>query len=65
MCILGVYGPHFREKPAVAAHFCSAMGRVGINILGLSSSISTISAIIDIRDREKALDALMQVFKLP
>ncbi len=65
VCILGVYGPHFREKPAVAAHFCSALGKEGVNILGLSSSISTISAIIDIRDRERALQALMKVFKLP
>ena len=65
VCILGVYGPHFREKPAIAAQFCSALGREGINILGLSSSISTISAIIDIRDRERALNAIMQVFKLP
>ncbi|WP_456443736.1 ACT domain-containing protein [Caldithrix abyssi] len=65
VCILGIYGPHFREKPAIAAHFCSVLGRAGINILGLSSSISTISAIIDIREREKALNALLQVFKLP
>ncbi len=65
VCILGVYGPHFREKPAIAAQFCSALGRKGINILGLSSSISTISAVIDIRDREKARDALLEIFTLP
>lgn len=65
VCILGVYGPHFREKPAIAAHFCQTLGEVGVNILGLSSSISTISAIIDIRERDKALKALMNVFELP
>ncbi len=65
VCILGVYGPHFREKPAIAAMFCSILGKQGINILGLSSSISTISAVIDIRDREKARDALLQFFQLP
>lgn len=65
VCILGVYGPHFREKPAIAAYFCKALGDVGVNILGLSSSISTISAIIDIREHDKALKALMNVFELP
>ena len=65
VCILGVYGPHFREKPAIAAHFCQALGEAGVNILGLSSSISTISAIIDIREHDKALKALMNVFELP
>jgi aspartokinase len=65
VCILGVYGPHFREKPAIAAHFCQALGEANINILGLSSSISTISAIIDIREHDRALNALMNVFKLP
>ncbi|NOX89763.1 MAG: ACT domain-containing protein [Calditrichaeota bacterium] len=65
VCILGVYGPHFREKPAIAAMFCSALGKEGINILGLSSSISTISAIIDIREHDRARNALLKVFKLP
>lgn len=65
VCILGVYGPHFREKPAIAAQFCAALGEAGVNILGLSSSISTISAIIDIREHDKALDALTKTFELP
>ncbi len=65
VCILGVYGPHFREKPAIAAHFCAALGKAGVNILGLSSSISTISAIIDIRQHDIARRALMETFELP
>ena len=63
--ILGVYGPHFREKPGIAATFCSVLGESGVNILGISSSISTISCIIDIRDVEKAKTLLLSRFELP
>lgn len=63
--MLGIYGPHFREKPAIAALFCVLLGNAGINILNLSSSISTISAIIDVRDLEKAKRVLLSEFELP
>lgn len=63
--IIGIYGPHFREKPAIAAMFCSVLGTAEVNILGISSSISTISCIIDIRDFEKAKGALLSQFELP
>ena len=63
--ILGVYGPHFREKPGIAAIFCSILGESDVNILGISCSISTISCIIDIRDIEKAKTILLSRFELP
>jgi aspartokinase len=62
---IGIYGPHFREKPGIAAAFCSILGEAGINILGISSSISTISCIIDIRDIERAKELLLRRFELP
>jgi len=62
---IGIYGPHFREKPGIAAMFCSILGEAGINILGISSSISTISCIIDIRDIERAKRLLLEKFELP
>jgi len=65
VCILGVYGPHFREKPGIAALFCSTLGEAGINILGISSSISTISCVIDLRDLEKAKEVTLTKFELP
>lgn len=63
--ILGIYGPHFREKPGIAATFCSILGESGVNILSISSSISTISCIIDVRDIEKAKELLLSRFELP
>jgi len=63
--VIGIYGPHFREKPILAAQFCQTLGKSGINILGLSSSISSISAVILDEESEMARDAILQVFELP
>lgn len=65
VCILGIYGPHFREKPGIAATFCRVLGRASVNILGISSSISTVSCVIDIRDHDQARKAILEYFELP
>jgi len=65
VAILTIYGPHFREKPAVAGRMCAALGSFGINILGISTSISSVSCVIDNAKIELAKTALMQFFQLP
>jgi len=63
--IIGVYGPHFREKPAIASTFCALIGKASVNILSLSSSISSISCIIDSQQMSTAKSALLKYFSLP
>ena len=63
--IIGIYGPHFRDKPILLAMFCKILGDAGINILGLSSSISSISGVIDSKQLIKAKEALLAKFELP
>lgn len=63
--VIGIYGPHFRDKPMLAAMFCKLLGDVGINILGLASSISSISSIIRTNQLETAKETLLQKFELP
>jgi len=63
--MLGIYGPHFREKPAIAAKFCMLLGSSHINILGISSSISSVVCIIKNNEVEIAKEALLNVFELP
>ena len=60
-----VYGPHFREKPAISGEMCSALGNANINILGISTSISSVCCLIKNDDFEAAYDALLEVFDLP
>lgn len=65
IAILVVYGPHFREKPAIAAQMCSQLGKYAINILGISTSISSISCVIKAASISGAKKALLEVFELP
>lgn len=45
--IITIYGPHFREKPAICGKMCYILGRCKVNILGISTSISSVCCIID------------------
>lgn len=60
-----IYGPHFREKHSIAARFCSLLGAHGVNILGLSSSVSSICVVIKSEDLQQAKQAVLKRFELP
>lgn len=63
--ILVVYGPHFKEKPAIAGKVCEQLGKYAINILGISTSISSISCVISSSKLKDAKMALLEAFELP
>jgi len=65
VCLLTVYGPHFKERCGLAATFFRALGIRGINILSISTSISSISAIIEEKHLNDANNALRDVFDVP
>lgn len=60
-----VYVPHFREKPAVSGEMCSALGKANVNILGISTSISSVCCLIKDTDFDSAYSSLLKVFELP
>ncbi len=62
---LTIYGPHFREKPVISGTMCATLGKHKINILGISTSISSICCLIWDRDYDRAYSALLDVFTLP
>ncbi|MFP3897095.1 MAG: ACT domain-containing protein [Anaerolineales bacterium] len=65
VAILSVFGPDFRERPGIAGVAFDALARVGINILAVSTSISTISSVIKDSDFDDALQALHHSFAFP
>jgi len=65
VCLITVYGPHFKERCGLAATFFRALGLRGINILSISTSISSISAIIESKHLKQANQALRDVFDVP
>lgn len=64
-CLVTVYGPHFKQRCGLAATYFRSLGLQGINILAISTSISSISAIIEKKQLSKTLDALRDVFDVP
>ncbi len=63
--IVSVFGPDFRERPGVAGIMFEALASEGINIMAISTSISTVSCLIDRNRVEDAIVALRQYFDLP
>jgi aspartate kinase len=62
--MVSIFGPHFGQRPGIAGIMFSALASAGINILAISTSISSVSCIIDVSDMDEALQALEETFEL-
>ncbi len=65
MALVSVFGPDFRERPGIAGIAFEALARKRINILAISTSISTISCLLRQEDLSAARQALEEAFELP
>jgi len=65
VAIISVFGPHFRDRPGVAGVAFSALASVGINILAISTSTSTVACVIDGEHVAQAVEALREAFDVP
>ncbi len=65
VALLAVHGPHFRERPGLAGLMFGTLAAAGIRILAVSTSISTLSCIIEADRLEAALQALHETFEIP
>jgi aspartokinase len=65
VAIISIFGPDFRERPGIASEMFSALGAKGINILAISTSISTLSCVIDADCLDAAVAAMRETFDLP
>ena len=63
--IVSMFGPHFGERPGIAGVMFSALASAGINILAISTSISSTSCLLDADDMDEAIQALEEAFELP
>ena len=65
VAVISVFGPHFREKPKISGIMFSALASVGVNSIAISTSISSVSCVVDAGDAEAAVDALNEAFEAP
>jgi aspartate kinase len=63
--IISIFGPHFRERPSIAGTMFSALGDAGIRILAISTSISTLSCVIEEKLLPQAVQAVSEAFEPP
>jgi len=63
--MISIYGPHFGERAGIAGVMFSALASAGINILAISTSISSLSCLIEVGDMDQAVQALRETFELP
>lgn len=65
VAVVSVFGPHFREKPKISGIMFSALASVGINSIAISTSISSVSCVVDAGDVEATVNALNEAFEAP
>ena len=65
VAVVSVFGPHFREKPKISGIMFSALASVGVNSIAISTSISSVSCVVEAGDAEAAVDALSEAFEAP
>ena len=65
VAIVAIFGPDFRERAGIAGTMFAALASAGVNILAISTSISTVSCLIRQEDLCQALAALEATFELP
>lgn len=64
LCAVSVFGPHFREIPTVAGKIFRALADAGVNILAISTSISSVTSVFDQGMLEQALTSLRRRFEV-
>ena len=65
VAIVSIFGPDFRERPGIAGTMFQALANRRVNILAVSTSISTVSCVIQSELLDTALLALRETFDLP
>jgi aspartate kinase len=65
VAIVSIFGPDFRQTPGVAGMMYAALADVGINILSISTSMSSVSCVIAQSRLDDAIAALKETFQLP
>jgi len=62
---IAIFGPDFRERPGIAGRMFRALAARGVNILAISTSISTVNCIVEQARLPDALAAIGDQFDLP
>jgi len=62
---VSLFGLDFREQRGIASQMCKTLGDCNINIRAISTSLSTITCVIEAQRLDEAIHALRDAFTLP
>ena len=65
VAMLAIFGPHFGEQPGIAGVMFTTLASAGINTLAISTSVSTLSCLIDDAQVDEAIQVLEETFLPP
>ena len=65
VAVITVFGPHLREKPRIHGVMFSSIAAVGIGSLAISTSISSVSCVVEAQYLDTAVQALEEAFEVP
>ncbi len=65
VAVITVFGPHLRERPLIHGMMFSSIASVGISSLAISTSLSSVSCVVEGQYLDTALQALTQAFDTP
>ncbi len=63
--VVTVFAPHLREKPHIHGTMFSSIASVGINSLAISTSLSSVSCVVEGQHLNTAIQALADAFSVP
>jgi aspartate kinase len=64
VAMVSIFGPEFQERPGLAGAMFSALASADIDIWAISTSISTVSCLIDVGRLEEAIEAIHETFQV-
>ncbi len=65
VAVVTVFGPHLREKPVIHGLMFTSIGGVGVAPLAISTSLSSVSCVVEGQHLETAVQALATMFEAP
>lgn len=60
--LVSIHGPHFRDRPGCAAEAFTAIAAAGVNILAISTSVSSISCLVERPNLNLVIQSLQHHF---
>lgn len=65
VAVITVFAPHLREKPRIHGIMFSSVASVGISSLSISTSLSSVSCVVEGQHLETTIRALKEAFDIP